>query len=169
MSAKNVNVARFAGNVEWDFFLWFSNTVDLVLSMYRRDLYTLILFMFNEIVHLTTIWAILTIKNIFQKCTVFENHRKVLSTLQVKRVRRTFWVDEKCQKWSVFEKLKHKVKQCYQTYNGTKISSKSETFPCIFQSWLPKYAKFNFFAFSSFYFSVLFEKLAKSFFNSKVD
>ena len=27
LSTQNVNVARFARNVEWDFFLWFSNTV----------------------------------------------------------------------------------------------------------------------------------------------
>ena len=27
LSTQNVNLARFARNVEWDFFLWFSNTV----------------------------------------------------------------------------------------------------------------------------------------------
>ena len=29
LSSQNVNVARFARNIEWDFFLWFSNTVYL--------------------------------------------------------------------------------------------------------------------------------------------
>ena len=29
MSTQNVNIARFARNVEWDFFLWFSNTYNV--------------------------------------------------------------------------------------------------------------------------------------------
>ena len=31
MSTKNVSKARFARNVKWDFFLWFSNTVRVTL------------------------------------------------------------------------------------------------------------------------------------------
>ena len=33
-STQNVNVARFARNIEWDFFLWFSNTVSLLQWTY---------------------------------------------------------------------------------------------------------------------------------------
>ena len=29
LSIQNADIARFARNVEWDFFLWFSNTVQM--------------------------------------------------------------------------------------------------------------------------------------------
>ena len=42
MSTQNVNVARFARNVEWEFFLWFSNTVQstkIVLKSWKLDFF----------------------------------------------------------------------------------------------------------------------------------
>ena len=61
--------------------------------------------------------------------TVFENHRKSLSTLQAKRATFTFWVDKLIknakngQFGRIFENLKLAVNQCYQTgqFNRTKL------------------------------------------------
>ena len=35
LSTQNVNIARFARNVEWDFFVWFSNTVGQLRNSYK--------------------------------------------------------------------------------------------------------------------------------------